>query len=170
MKRDTFLSPAFRRKRGKPARPIDEAAVLERLRAGESAKSIAAALHVDVRRIHAVARANGIAMRRPGRVKYATEAERRAARRAQTRASDLRRQADARQSVLRFTCAKCGRDLVCKELPHGEARGFVRLGGKTWCESCASRRFPRRVRDYDASFGEVRIQLVQDGKHKNFSP
>ncbi len=161
MKRDTFLTPAFRRKRGRPARPIDEARALELLRAGESAKSIGTALHVDARRIDAIARSNGIASR-PRAVKHATEAERRA----KKSASDSRRRADARLAVLRFTCAKCGRSLVCKELPHGESRGFVRLGGKTWCESCASRRFPRRRRrDYDAPFGEVRIPLIQDGKH-----
>ena len=49
---------------------------------------------------------------------------------------------------IRYTCAKCGGDFIapdsCSAQNQRQTRPFVRIGGKTWCESCARARFPRR--------------------------
>lgn len=60
MKRDTFLSPAFRR----TARPIDEARALELLRAGWPAYKVRREVGGRTARILELARRNGIALKR----------------------------------------------------------------------------------------------------------
>lgn len=47
----------------------------------------------------------------------------------------------------RFTCARCGRTFRIPASSSSftkNASNIVRLGGKTFCEDCAARRFPRR--------------------------
>lgn len=47
----------------------------------------------------------------------------------------------------RFTCARCGRTFripASFSSSASDASNIVRLGGKTFCEDCAARRFPRR--------------------------
>lgn len=83
----------------------------------------------------------------------ATEAERRAAReerRAANRAAFAERAEERlerdRELGLVHTCARCGK------LLHVRGRGnsgFVRLGGKAFCTSCAERRFVRKT-DWNA--------------------
>lgn len=53
---------------------------------------------------------------------------------------------------IRYTCAKCGGSFIAPDSLSAQSqfrtRAIVRIGGQTWCETCARARFPRREEAY----------------------